>query len=139
MKKMMLMMMALVLLACFAQAFNAAVTTTLNDGSLSVTNSQTYARLGNSVEYVAVVNDAAFSNTVTVTATALGVTVGTLYSGTLTAGASAVVYPVRTVSNGLTTNRCYIVRDISITVTSASGVTNSVDGSVRVFLQSPED
>lgn len=139
MKKLFSAISAIILIGALAvHAAAVQVDTPLPDGTLSVTNDVTVAPGGMPVEYLVIQNDAAFSNAVTVTATALNgaVTVGTLYSGTLLAAGTAVVYPVRAMTDGNITNRSYRVSGVRTTVTSASGSTNAVDGTVKTLFQS---
>jgi len=119
-----------------AVAVNIDQTYTLKAGALTVSNTATFYRVGAPVESITLKNNATFSNAVTIVQYDAGVAGATLYSGTLTAGAGATVYPVRTVSDGNTTNRPYIICGLMITITSASGATNAVDGSVETFIQS---
>lgn len=138
MKKYMPMMLCAAMLSLCALADAVPVSTKLDDGVLAVTNQQTIARTGVPLEYIAIQNDATFSNTVTITATALdgAVSLGTLYTGTLTAGATTTAYPVRAFDDGETTNRSYVVSGVKIVVLSASGATNAVDGTVKALFQS---
>ena len=137
MKKLMLILTALTIVG---GAFAAAVpvVTTLPAGTLAITNETTIASQGAQVEFVALQNDSSFSNAVTVTSIALdgAVSLATLYTGTLTAGATATVYPVRAFADGNTTNRPYVVSGVRVTVTSASGKTNALPGTVRTLFQS---
>lgn len=138
MKRLIMCAFAIAASAFAAVAASVPVDTKLDDGTLAVTNQVTVSPAGMPLEFLTLQNDSTFSNTVTVTATVLGgdVSIGTLYSGTLTAAASTTVYPVRAFDDGATTNRPYIVSGVKITVTSASGATNSVDGTVNALFQS---
>lgn len=140
-------------LALCATAATLDVTTTLPLNATAATNDQAFTVGGAPVEFVSVLNSATFSNTVTITQYDGGVTGATLYSGTLTAGAAATVYPARWIVNSGVENVVtgdvimvlgtvasnsapYTVTGVRITVTSASGATNTTTGPVRAFIQS---
>lgn len=135
MKRFNIMLMAAALTVAAAHAAQKEVTVTLPLDTITVSTNIPVTVDGQPLEYLTVTNSASFSNTVTLLSYNAGVAQATLYSGTLAAGGSATVYPVRAFDDGASTNRPYWVSTVRATVTSASGATNTTAGPVGAFFQ----